>query len=392
MKILYFDCFSGISGDMTLGAMIDSGLDFEKLRSELDKLDLSGYAISADKEVRGYLAGTKFSVKVEESHNHAHRGLDDIRKIITGASLAGRVKDDAIAIFERLAEVEAEIHNTTPEEIHFHEVGAVDSIIDIVGTTIGMELMGIEKCFASAVPLGNGVVKAGHGNLPVPVPATVKLLEGVQVYSSPQKRELVTPTGAAILSYYCREFGAMPLMEIKGVGYGAGQKDAEEMPNMLRVILGESDTEPRHERMEVIEANIDDMNPEFFDYVMERLFEARALDVYLVPVRMKKNRPGNVLTVLAHSGDCGKLASIILEETTTFGLRMHTTNKALLNRKKIEVETAYGRISVKVGYRGETVTTIAPEYEDCKRAAREKQVPIKIVYAEAYEAAVKVCG
>jgi len=389
MKTLYFDCFSGISGDMTLGALIDAGLDFEQLKSELSKLDLHGYTLSAEKEMREYLTGTKFTVKIDGAHEHPHRALSDIRKIISDSGISDRAKKDSIAIFEQLAQVEAAIHNSTPEKIHFHEVGAVDSIIDIVGAAIGIEMMGIENCVASAIPLGSGVVKAAHGDLPVPAPATVKLLEGAKVYSSSQKRELVTPTGAAILSYYCHDFGTIPLMKIEGVGYGAGQKDVEEMPNMLRIIMGLLEEEMPRERMEVIEANIDDMNPEFYDYIIERLFAAGALDVYLVPIHMKKNRPANILTVLAHSGDCGKLISIILEETTTFGLRTYTTGKVLLNRQKIEVETPYGKIKVKMGYSGEKATTISPEYDDCKKAAQAKQAPIKTVYAEAYKAALK---
>ncbi len=392
MKALFFDCFSGISGDMTLGAMIDAGLDFERLKSELGNLDLHGYTLKAEKQMRGYLTGTKFSVKVDHQHDHPSRGLKEIRAIISEAALSDKAKKDSLAIFGRLAEVEAGIHNTTPEKIHFHEVGAVDSIIDIVGTAIGIEIMGIEKCFASAVPLGSGVIKTEHGNLPVPAPATIKLLEGAKVYSSSQQRELVTPTGASILTHYCREFGRMPMMRVDGVGYGAGQKDVEEMPNMLRIVIGKLEAEPARKSMEVIEANIDDMNPEFYDYIMERLFAAGALDVYLVPIHMKKNRPGNLLSVLAHAADCEKLISIILNETTTFGLRSYTTNKVLLNRKKIEVETRYGKIGVKVAYRGDAVTTIAPEYEDCKKAARKKQVPIKTIYAEAYKAALDACG
>ena len=385
MKIAYFDCFSGISGDMTLGALIDSGLDFERLKAELDKLGLPDYQIGASREMRGYITGTKFNVQAGESHHH--RRLADINAIINNTDISQKTKTDALAIFDRLATVEAAIHNTAKEKIHFHEVGAVDSIIDIVGTAIGIDLMGIDKCHASQIPLGSGTAKAAHGILPVPAPATIKLLENVNVRSSGQNREMVTPTGAAILTNYCKSFGPIPDMHILSTGYGAGFKDVPEMPNMLRLIIGESDAATMHHRMEVIEANIDDMNPEFYDYIFDKLFAAGALDVYLVPIHMKKNRPANLLTVLAHKEDLEKLASIILTETTTFGLRSYTTSKILLKREQIAVDTRYGPISVKIGYFDGGPSTIAPEYEDCKNAAKEKSAPLKNVYAEAYKIA-----
>jgi len=387
MKVGYFDCFSGISGDMTLGALIDAGLDFEQLKGELSKLELPGYQIEAVRQMRCHISGTKFDVKAGETHQH--RGLSQINKIIESADISERAKADALEIFDRLATVEAEVHAAPKEEIHFHEVGAVDSIIDIVGTAIGMDLMMIEKCYASEIPLGSGTIKASHGMLPVPAPATIKLLKNARVYSSGQKRELVTPTGAAILTHYCESFGPMPEMKITSTGYGAGQTDVAEMPNMLRLVIGESDAGTVKQRMELIEANIDDMNPEFYDYIFERLFEAGALDVYLVPIHMKKNRPANLLTVLAHKKDCENLTSIILSETTTFGLRSYTTNKILLRRENITVNTKYGPVSVKVGYFDSGHSTIAPEYEDCKKAAKANQVPIKQVYNEALKAAEK---
>jgi pyridinium-3,5-bisthiocarboxylic acid mononucleotide nickel chelatase len=385
MKIAYFDCFSGISGDMTLGALIDAGLDFELLKGELDKLGLPDYEIGASREMRGYITGTKFNVEAGESHHH--RGLTDINAIINNADISQKAKTDSLAIFDRLGTVEAAIHNTTKEKIHFHEVGAVDSIVDIVGTAIGIDLMGIEKCHASVIPLGSGTAKAAHGILPVPAPATIKLLENVKVRSSGQNREMVTPTGAAILTHYCKSFGPIPGMHILSTGYGAGYKDVPEMPNMLRLVIGQSDPETMRHQMEVIEANIDDMNPEFYDYIFEKLFGAGALDVYLVPIHMKKNRPANLLTVLAHKEDLEKLASIILTETTTFGFRSYTTSKILLKREQITVETQYGPISVKTGYFDGGPSTIAPEYEDCKKAAKKASAPIKTVYAEAFKIA-----
>ena len=385
MKTAYFDCFSGISGDMTLGALIDSGLDFGLLKNELDKLGLSDYEIGTSREMRGYITGARFNVEAGESHHH--RGLTEINSIINSADISQRAKTDALAIFDRLAIVEAAIHNTTKDKIHFHEVGAVDSIVDIVGTAIGIDLLGIEKCHASVIPLGSGTAKCAHGTLPVPAPATIKLLENATVRSSGQKREMVTPTGAAILTHYCKSFGPMPDMHILSTGYGAGFKDVPEMPNMLRLIIGQSDAGTMHHQMEVIEAGIDDMNPEFYDYIFEKLFESGALDVYLVPIQMKKNRPANLLTVLAHKADLEKLAAIIFTESTTFGLRSYTTSKVFLKREQITVETRYGPISVKTGYFGGGPSTIAPEYEDCKKAAREKSAPLKAVYAEALKIA-----
>ncbi len=311
-------------------------------------------------------------------------------RLIENSRLSKKVKKDASAILKKIAEVEAKIHNTTTDKIHFHEVGAVDSIIDIVGTAIAIELLAIEKFYSSPVPLGSGMVESSHGILPIPAPATIKLLEGVNVYQSNQQRELVTPTGAAILTYYCSDFSGMPLMRTINVGYGVGEREDEGLPNLLRLVIGQMDETYLQETMEVIETNIDDMNPEFYDIIFDKLFHAGALDVFLTPIQMKKNRPANVLTVLANPEDKQKLISILFDDTTTFGIRTYTTNKTFLQRKTIEVKTKYGKVKVKIGMSGKKVKSVAPEYESCRKIAAEKNIPIKQIYAEASRLAQKI--
>ncbi len=387
MKICYFDCFSGISGDMTVGALLDAGVDFALIQQEVGKLDLKGYSLSRRKEKRCGVTGTKFRVKVDPKSEQPHRHLDDILELIERADLDEKVKADATGIFQRLGRAEAKIHRTTVNEVHFHEVGAVDSIIDIVATAVAVNSLGANKFISSPVALGSGSVATEHGVLPLPAPATMELLRGARVYSSHQERELATPTGAAILTYYCREFGGIPDMMVTQIGYGAGSYDDPERPNLLRVVVGETEEVYLRDSIQVIETNIDDMNPEFYEQVFRRLFEAGALDVYLSPIYMKKTRPATVLTVLAEPKDKRKLISIILDETTTFGLRTYVAEKIMLSRKSIRVKTKYGDVKVKIAFAGGDIKTIAPEYDDCRRVAQEKGVPVKEVFREALTAA-----
>jgi len=389
MKICYFDCFSGISGDMTVGALLDCRVDFATVRHEIEKLDLRGYSLSRRKQKRCGITGTKFSVKVDPKSHQSHRHLRDILDLIEKAGLPEKAKADAVAIFRRLARAEAKIHKTTAAKIHFHEVGAVDSIVDIVAIAVAVNTLGVDTFVSSPVALGSGSVVCQHGILPVPAPATMELLSGAKVYASGQNRELVTPTGAAILTHYCHEFGGIPDMRVKHVGYGAGSFDDPRRPNLLRIVMGETEDVLLRDTIQVIETNVDDMNPEFYDHIVRRLFEAGALDVYLVPIYMKKTRPGNVLSVLAEPKDKRKLISIILDETTTFGLRTYVAEKIMLSRKTITVRTTFGDVKVKIAFAGEEVKTIAPEYDDCLRIAREKGVPIKDVFHQALAVASK---
>jgi len=389
MKTVYFDCFSGISGDMILGALVDAGLDLDVLKSELSKLNLTGYEIKADKVVKKGITGTKVEVTVTGEQKHRHLG--DILKIIEESELKADIKNISKKIFTNLAAAEAKIHNTEINKVHFHEVGAVDSIVDIVGTVIGLKELGIENVYSSKVHIGSGFVDCQHGRMPVPAPATAELLKDVPVYSLGIESELTTPTGAAVLKSLALDFGAMPAMQISGVGYGAGSKEFEELPNLLRVYLGEVDLE-RYENDEValIETNLDDMNPEFFEYVTERLMDEGALDVYTVPIIMKKSRPGVVLNVLCEPDKVDELLPIIFAETTTLGVRLHRVARRKLARKIIEVETKYGMIRVKIGQTlGEEplIRNITPEYEDCKKIARENNIPLKNIFDEIKRAA-----
>jgi len=384
MKAAYFDCFSGISGDMILGSLIDAGLDADRLRAELAKLPLSGYEITADRAMKAGIAGTRFSVKAAPQQHH--RSLPDILKIIDDSALTGSVKERASAIFRKIAEVEAAIHGVPVEEVHFHEIGAIDSIIDVAGACIALDLMGIGAVYASAVNTGEGFVETAHGTLPVPAPATAALLAGVPVYSSGIRAELATPTGAAIIAHLARDFGPLPAMTIERVGYGAGFKDLP-VPNLLRVFIGEAAESTTYESVLAIETNIDDMNPEFYQHVSERLLEAGALDVYTAQVIMKKSRPGALLTVICRDDAREALARIIFEETTTAGIRYRRMERTVLDRETRRVSTPWGEIAVKVLAAAGRVVTVSPEYEECRRIARERGVPLKQVYDEARKAA-----
>jgi len=381
--IAYFDCFSGISGDMLLGALVDAGLAIEDLRADLARLPLSGYEISATRVSKGGLAATLVSVKAEQAP--AHRRLHDILDILARADLPGEVTHPARKVFERLAAAEARVHGHAVEEVHFHEVGAVDAIVDIVGAFCGLRRLGIEEVYASALPLGGGWVDTAHGRLPVPAPATVELLRGVPTYGGPVDAELVTPTGAAILTTICRKFGSMPPMTMAAVGWGAGTRDLPQ-PNLLRLFLGEPSKQPREQQLAMIETNIDDMSAELFGYVMERLLEAGALDVYYTPIVMKKSRPATLVSVLCEPPLVGALTEMLFRETTTLGLRVTEVSRRCLDREWRELQTQYGPVRVKIGWLNDEILNIAPEYEDCARIAREKGIPVKLVYEAAREA------
>lgn len=388
MKAIYFDCFSGISGDMTLGALLDLGVDLERLKVELGKLDLHGYSLRSERTSKHGISATKFSVILHSEHgdhNHQHRTLPDILRIIDSGGISDRAKATARRIFDRLAEAEAKVHGIPKEEVHFHEVGAVDSILDIVGTAIALDLLGVEGIFSSPISLGRGFARSAHGIIPVPAPATVELLRGIPVRQSDVEAELTTPTGAAIISTLAAQFGPMPPMRIEAVGYGAGSRDLQGQPNLLRVFLGQVESELQTDTVVLIETNIDDMNHEMLGYVMERLFEKGALDVFFTPIYMKKNRPGIKLTVIAPKGREMDLAQVILVETSTIGVRMIETGRVKLPRETVAVRTPYGDVKVKVAKIGDR-TKYAPEYESCRRIALQAGIPIREVYESALKA------
>lgn len=382
MTIAYFDCFSGISGDMVLGALVDLGLEIEGLETALSSLDLEEFRIES-REVTSYgLRGTKVDVSVPETV--LVRTFNNIRDIIENSDLSVQVKSVSLEIFMRIAQAESVVHNKPVDQVHFHEVGAVDSIVDIVGTAYGLNALGITEVFSSPLPLGHGMVKTLHGSIPVPAPAVVEILGDVPTYGRGIPTEIVTPTGAAIVRTVAGSFGTMPPMKLGKTGYGAGDKDIG-VANLLRVITGEA-LEPSSEQEQmayVISTNIDDMNPEFYDYVIERLFGAGAQDVWLTPIQMKKTRPGTIINVLAAPSDATVVKQILLEETSTFGLRTATVMKKVIERETLEVETRWGPVRVKVGREGGRVTSVSPEFGDCARIAGEKGVPIKEVFRKA---------
>lgn len=389
MKIIYFDCFSGVSGDMILGALIDAGLDIAELEAELAKLNVPGYKIGAEKTARNSISGTKFSVEVSGEH-HPKRNLGDIIQIIDRSALDEDIKEQSKKTFTNLATVEAGIHGESIEEIHFHEVGALDSIVDVIGAFIGIKKLGIEAVYSSKMHLGTGFVQSRHGSLPIPAPATLALLKGIPVYSTGIKAELTTPTGAAILVTLSRSFGNMPPMKVEKIGYGAGSRELE-IPNLLRVYIGQTEESGYiEENLVLVETNIDDMNPEFFDYVSTILLEKGCLDVFMTPIYMKKNRPAIMLSVLTGPDKLDEILSIIFRETTTLGVRVNRLERKSLTREVIPVETRYGRIKVKVSKIEDQVKNITPEYEDCKEAALREGVPLKDVYDEVKRAAREI--
>lgn len=389
MRILYFDCFSGISGDMTLGALINCGIDPEEFKRQLDKLQIEGYEIKIANAMKNGISGTDVDVILKDreyihdhdghSHHH-HRNLGDIEHILDHSSLNEKVKSISKKIFRKLAYAEAKIHGKTVEEVHFHEVGAVDSIVDIVGTAICIDMLKIDRFAASPVNTGMGFVKCQHGIIPVPGPAALELLKGVPVYSTDTNTELVTPTGAAIISSLCESFGPIPAMVVESIGYGAGKKELE-IPNYLRVIIGED--RRKEDDVYMMECNIDDMNAEFYDHVMKRLFDEGALDVFMTSIMMKKNRPAVKLSLLARLADTDKLSNIIFSETSTIGIRKYPVSRETLKREIISVSTIYGHVRIKIAYCDGKCVNYAPEYEDVKALSQSTGMPVKEIYNEA---------
>jgi len=381
MRIAFFDCFSGASGDMILGSLIDAGLSPQRLREGLKKLRLPTIHLKVKKVLKAGLSATQVIVE-GKGEKRSHRNLKEILRIIDRSSVETEVKEKSKEIFKRIASIEAKIHQTPMEEVHFHELGGLDSIVDIVGSVWGIQQLGIEKIYVSKVNVGGGFVKCEHGILPVPAPATLSLMEGKPIYSSGVERELLTPTGAAILTTLGSEFGSMPPMKGERIGYGAG-RDNLPHPNLLRLIIGTSESSSQRERVTVVETNIDDMNPQFYDYVIEKLLAMEVLEVFITPILMKKNRPGHLLTIICPSEKLPPVTKFLLRETTTLGLRWHEEERAKSDREILSKETKYGKIHFKLARWEGRIVNLSPEYEDCKRLALKKRVPLKEVFEEA---------
>ena len=385
MKKLYFDCFSGVSGDMIVGSLLHLGLELKALESELSKLPIKGYKLDVKPVNRAGIQGCKFNVTLTEEQTE--RRLKDIKNIIQKSKSKGRIKRTVISIFEKLAEVEAKIHGVAPEEIHFHEIGGVDSIVDIFGTVIGIDLLGIDEIYSSAIPFSRSRIKMEHGVYPGPAPAVMELLEGVEMYESGRKEELVTPTGAAILSVLSKGFGQFPRMKISRIGYGAGTRNPRDFPNVLRAIMGEDDKFSQGietDRVVVMETNIDDMNPEAFENLFDKLLSSEGvLDVSLINTMMKRGRPGQIVKIISQHDEIQRVSKILFRESTTIGVRYYEANRFKLRREQKIVSTRYGDIRVKIVDEPELgIKRGKPEYEDCKRAANLHNVSLKEVYDE----------
>jgi len=378
MRLAYFHCASGVSGDMCLGALMDAGAPVNALKRELKKLGLKGYSLSLSETMRAGLKASKATVRINKDNTSAKR-LKDVMTIINGSSLSPAIKKKGLAVFQRLFEAEALVHGTTPGRAHLHELGAVDAMVDIMGTIICLDLLEIERVACSEVNLGSGSIETSHGILPVPAPATAELLRGRPVYSD-GAGELATPTGAALMAAFAHSFGPMPAMSIEVIGTGAGGMDIPTRPNVLRVFIGEAASmEPEGERVTVMETNIDDMSPEIYGYVMERLFEAGAFDVWTTQAAMKKNRPATVLSAICPEQAAPALMEVILTETTTLGLRYYSAGRVTLGRSTRKVKTPYGEITIKDAYMGERLIKSSPEYEDARLAAKKHKVPLRDV-------------
>jgi len=387
MKLAYFDCFSGISGDMTLGALIDAGCSPDLLREKLKSLEVPGWELTTEKVWKNGMAATYVRVKTEDQQKH--RSLSAILEILKNSPLAPPVRERALRIFQKLGEAEAHVHDAPIEKVHFHEVGAVDAIVDIVGSCIGFHAMGIERFACSPLNVGGGTAKMAHGVLPVPAPATARLLQGAPTFSNGVRRELVTPTGAAIVATLCDSFGPQPPMTVSAIGYGAGTADLEGQPNVVRIMIGDSVekvSSAGDEEISIIEANLDDMNPQIYGYVLEKALLAGALDVYTTALQMKKNRPGTLLTILCRTEDTDALISLIFAETTTFGVRTHRAQRRALPREWVNVSTGYGSVRIKLSRSNGQILHVTPEYDDCRKLAVENDVPLQQVISEALRA------
>ncbi|MBL8191192.1 MAG: nickel pincer cofactor biosynthesis protein LarC, partial [Acidobacteria bacterium] len=416
MRTLYLDCFAGISGDMFIGALLDCGLDFDFLKIELARLGVAGYELSLTRVDRCGINSAKFDVHlhgevhhhhhhdhshehhhhdhshghhhheanpqsaIHNPHSHDHRSLSTIKHIISSSALSAQVKERALAIFQRIGEAESKIHGIPIETVHFHEVGAVDSIVDIVGACIGLEALQIEKIISAPLHVGSGTFQCAHGTYPVPGPATAELLTGVPIYSKDIEGELVTPTGAAIVAMLAAEYGNLPAMKIERIGYGAGTRTYQSFPNTLRAVIGELVTDSTPTTVTVIEANIDDLNGQVFGHLMEKALAEGALDVFYTPVQMKKNRPGVLVTLLCRPEDRQQMTELLFRETTTLGVRYREEQREILQREFVKVETEFGAIKMKIARANDgRLVNYAPEFEDCRLAAELYQVPIRQV-------------
>ncbi len=389
MKILYYECFAGISGDMNLGAMIDVGIKPDYLIKELKKLNLKDYELKIFKDQRKGISGTKVDVlikgqkddTVDDNKQHSHRNLSDVQKIISKSDLNENVKNLSLKIFGKVAEAEAIIHDKNINDIYFHEVGAIDSIVDIVGAAICIDYLKPDKIYSSTVELGSGFTHCAHGTLPVPAPASVEILKGKPVKRGTVQYEATTPTGAAILAACADEFTDIINFAVEKIGYGIGSKD-ENIPNVLRVYLGSDTPAESTEKISssIVECNIDDMNPEYYDYIIDSLFDAGAKDVYITPIIMKKSRPAAKLSVLCDTGTEKNIEEILFKETSSLGLRKYTVEKITLDRKIEHIKTIYGEVKIKSAFYKNKLIKSKPEYEDCIRIAKEKNIPINEVY------------
>jgi len=398
VKVLYFDCFSGASGDMIVGALIDAGVPLDEIRTALGSLSIDREAIWTERVQRVGISATKFQVRGEDAGHHhhrhggvatevhAHRTLREIYALLDSSRLSSSGKERAKSLFARLAEVEGTIHGTPAEHVHLHEVGALDSIVDIVSAVHALEVIGADRISASPLNVGSGTIRSSHGSYPVPAPATARLLEGVPIYSGTQSVEMVTPTGALLIAAYATEFGPIPLMKIGRIGYGAGARNFEDTPNVVRVLIGASDASVSSHTVTVIEAEIDDMNPQIFGVVMEQLLAEGALDVFYTPIQMKKNRPGTLLSVIATPATRERLTATIFRETTTIGVRYRDMTRECLERETKTIVTPFGPIRFKVALRGGEVLNAAPEFDDCVRAATATGKSIKDIQAAATKA------
>src|SRR5216117_2515125 len=384
VKVVYFDCPSGAAGDMIMASLLDAGVSLDALRTELAKLPLTGWELVVREVRKGAFRATKVDVEIDHHAHHHHRTLGDIVAILDASTLGDSIKDKARRIFARLADAEARAHGTTRDQVHFHDVGAVDAIVDVTGACVGLELLGVQAVHVSALPLGGGVVDGPHGKMPVPAPGTAELLRGFPVVDTGVKAELVTPTGAAILTTLALSAGRMPAMTVAAVGYGAGTRDLPGIPNVLRCFVGETvDAAPGDETILQVETTIDDMSPQLYEPLIERLFEAGALDVFLQPVIMKRGRPGVVVTTLGAPDRIDDLSRVLFEETTTIGVRWSEWRRTRLAREVVTLPTAYGAIPFKVSRLSGRVVTVTPEFADIARIAREKSLPVREVLDQA---------
>ena len=386
MKIAYFDLIAGASGDMMLGALVDAGLSSERLQADLAALNLQGFELRTRRVRKNGFSATKVDVIV--SDDVTERRLPEIEALIAGSNLPAAIREQAIAIFQRMGAVEAGIHGLAPEQVHLHELGGVDTIVDVTGVLLGLDALGVGKICVSPVPLGRGFVSGAHGQIPLPAPATVGLLTGVPVTGSPVQAETVTPTAAALLTALAEDFGGMPAMRLEATGYGAGSRDLP-IPNLLRVFIGEAEPSPkvRAETLLMLESNLDDENPEIYGYLMEKLFAAGALDVFLTPIQMKKNRPGTRVSALCREADAAPVREILFRETSTLGVRVTELRRYALKREIGTAETPWGTVRVKIAHLPDGSVKSAPEYEDCAAAAAEHGVALKDVHAAALAAA-----